>query len=71
MKESLSYPTFLRLEGPEAGVAHHYSDEHDARDLLSAFEVQSLDQIKSLTADDRIRSHWEFIATRADALCCR
>jgi ubiquinone/menaquinone biosynthesis C-methylase UbiE len=56
--------TFIQPEGPETGVAHHYADEGDARDLMKAFIIECLDHNESRTIDNRVDYHWEVVARR-------
>jgi SAM-dependent methyltransferase len=56
--------TYVQERGPEAGVAHHYCDEAEARALLSGFEVDSLALDEFSDDDGHRHSHWQFIAIR-------
>jgi SAM-dependent methyltransferase len=61
---ALEPATYLQERGPEAGLAHHYCDEVEARDLLAGFDVDSLALDEFWEDDGRRHSHWQFVATR-------
>ena len=56
--------TYVQERGPEAGVAHHYCDEAEARALLSRFDVDSLALDEFSDDEGHRHSHWQFIAIR-------
>jgi tellurite methyltransferase len=64
MGQPVERDTFIQPEGPETGVAHHYADEGDARDLMRAFRIESLDHEGSRTIDNHLDYHWEVVAIR-------
>ncbi len=60
----LERATYVQERGPEAGVAHHYCDEAEARDLLAGFDVDSLALDEFSDDDGHRQSHWQFVAIK-------
>jgi SAM-dependent methyltransferase len=56
--------TYVQERGPEAGVAHHYCDEAEARALLAGFDVDSLELDELISEAGHRHSHWQFVVTR-------
>lgn len=49
--------TFIEKEGPEKGVLHHFTDEHDLERLFRGFKVVSID-LKEKRIEGKLRSRW-------------
>lgn len=60
----LEHLTYVQERGPEAGVAHHYCDETEARALLATFDVDSLALDEFSDDEGHRHSHWQFVAIR-------
>ncbi|NWF87051.1 class I SAM-dependent methyltransferase [Candidatus Bathyarchaeota archaeon] len=55
--------TFIRQDGPEKGVPHHFTDKQEIMKLLKDFQTINIELHERTSADGYFQSRWAVVAT--------
>lgn len=55
--------TYIRPDGPEKGILHHFTNRQEITKLLKGFQTVNIKLHERISADGYFQSRWTVVAT--------